>query len=298
MHTDQSVAPTYTPAIVLALVLLGAMAVASVQVAQYVLLAPGTLLPATPTKAAAKQRPGAPSSLQPSEAFTEMASGPGWKTLSTPQKLALYPLAERWAVLSESQKRRWLALALTFATLPPEEQEKLHNRMTEWASLSARQRSQARLNYADAQRLTPSDKLAHWEAYQALSAEEKRLLAADAPPKPAGAAPALRPVSPKKLAQVPAATQAGPARANPPKITPTDPHLPRALVVVPVPAPPLPLEQAPAPAAPTVVETTPVSTPSATPSSLPPLPNSPGASEPVSAPAPQPRPEDLGYQPQ
>ena len=152
MQTEQTAALTNTPAIVLALVLLGAMAVASVQVAQYVLLAPGTLLPATPSKPVTKLRPAAATGLQPSEAFTEMASGPGWETLSTPQKLALYPLAERWAVLSESQKRRWLALAQTFETLPPEEQEKLHNRMTEWSSLSARQRSQARLNYADAQR--------------------------------------------------------------------------------------------------------------------------------------------------
>ena len=205
MQTEQTAALTNTPAIVLALVLLGAMAVASVQVAQYVLLAPGTLLPATPSKPVAQLRPAAATGLQPSEAFTEMASGPGWETLSTPQKLALYPLAERWAVLSESQKRRWLALAQTFETLPPEEQEKLHNRMTEWSSLSARQRSQARLNYADAQRLAPNDKRAHWEAYQALSDEEKRSLAADAPTKPAGAAPALRPESPKKLVQVPAA---------------------------------------------------------------------------------------------
>ncbi len=41
MQTEQTAALTNTPAIVLALVLLGAMAVASVQVAQYVLLAPG-----------------------------------------------------------------------------------------------------------------------------------------------------------------------------------------------------------------------------------------------------------------
>ena len=126
MQTEQTAALTNTPAIVLALVLLGAMAVASVQVAQYVLLAPGTLLPATPSKPVAQLRPAAATGLQPSEAFTEMASGPGWEPLSTPQKLALYPLAERWAVLSESQKRRWLALAQTFETLPPEEQEKLH----------------------------------------------------------------------------------------------------------------------------------------------------------------------------
>ena len=115
--------------------------------------------------------------------------------------------------LSESQKRRWLALAQTFETLPPEEREKLHNPHDRVVSLSARQRSQARLNYADAQRLAPNDKRAHWEAYQALS-DEKRSLAADAPTKPAGAAPALRPSLPKKLVQVPAATQTGPARAS------------------------------------------------------------------------------------
>ena len=48
MQTEQTAALTNTPAIVLAFGL-GAMAVASVQVAQYVLLAPGTLLPATPS---------------------------------------------------------------------------------------------------------------------------------------------------------------------------------------------------------------------------------------------------------
>jgi hypothetical protein len=293
MHIEKTVALTNMPALVLALVLLSAVAAGSFKVAQYVLMAPGTLLPAAAPRPPARpqQISTEQTSTQQSEAFSEIASGPGWETLSTAQKLALYPLAERWAVLSESQKRRWLALAQTFTTLPTDEQEKLHNRMTEWANLSSLQRSQARLNYADAQRLAPSDKLAQWEAYQALSEEERNLLAADAPAKPAGAATALRPVAPQKLAKVPAATQAGPARANPPKIEPLDQRPPRAAVPPPAVSPPSEVASSPA-AAPVSVETNPIATPSATPSSLPPLP----ASAPQEAPVP--RPEDLGYQPQ
>lgn len=293
MHSDKTVAPTNMPAIALALVLLGAVAAGSFPVAQYVLMAPSTLLPA-PTAKPINPRPAYAQGMDRSQnALLEIASGPGWETLTTPQKLALYPLAERWSALSESQKRRWLALSQSFAGLPAEEQDKLHNRMTEWASLSGRQRSQARLNYADAQRLNPSDKRAQWEAYQALSEEEKRLLAADAPAKPAGAATALRPVAPQKLAKVPAAIQAGPTRANPPKITPVDPHTPRPVVA---PASVVtPADTTSSPAAPVVVETNPVATPSATGSSLPPLAPAPSATEPAAAPA---RPQDLGYQPQ
>jgi hypothetical protein len=297
MHLDKSVAPTNMPAIVLALVLLGVLTVGSFSVAQYVMLAPSTLLPA-PNPKPAKSSPSAVGNDDTaSDTLAEIASGPGWETLNTPQKLALYPLAERWAALSEGQKRRWLAISQTFASLPAEEQEKLHNRMTEWASLSGRQRSQARLNYADAQRLNLSDKRAQWEAYQALSEEEKRLLAADAPAKPTGAATALRPVAPQKLAKVPAAVQAGPARANPPKIVPVDIHSARP-AVAPVLAPPAPESTSGASTPPVIVETNPISTPSASGTSLPPLSTSPSVPEPAAPPPPAPRPEDLGYQPQ
>ena len=48
------------------------------------------------------------------------------------------------------------------------EQAKLHSRMTEWAALSPQQRTQARLNFAETKQLSPDDKKAKWEAYQAL----------------------------------------------------------------------------------------------------------------------------------
>src|SRR6218665_116722 len=158
--------------------------------------------------------------------------GPGWETLDTAQKLALYPLAERWSLISQAQKRRWLTLAANYPHLSQEEQRKFLERITAWANLSAQQRSQARLNYAVTTGLARADKRAQWEAYQALSDEQRRALAARAAPKPRGAATALRPVSPKKLAQVPAALQAHPGRPNAPKIPPVIDHSPRVAAPV------------------------------------------------------------------
>src|SRR6218665_201300 len=110
--------------------------------------------------------------------------GPGWETLDTAQKLALYPLAERWSLISQAQKRRWLTLAANYPHLSQEEQRKFLERITAWANLSAQQRSQARLNYAVTTGLARADKRAQWEAYQALSDEQRRALAARAAPKP------------------------------------------------------------------------------------------------------------------
>lgn len=280
------------PAFVLALVLLGALVAGGVAVLNQVRMAPGTLPPvaALAPKSGGKNAPG--SFANPAQ---QTPAGPGWEVLTTPQKLALYPLAERWALLSEVQKRRWLALAQSFAALPEHEQEKLHSRMTEWASLSAQQRNQARLNYADSNRLARDNKLAQWQAYQALSEEEKRRLAARAAPKPHGAATALKPVSPRKLAQIPAAAEANPNRPNPPKIPPVLNLSPRAVP----PSAPAPAAAASDPAAAPppapAVETAPINVPVAVPLTLPPLTAASGTNEPaapraapeVTLPAPQ-----------
>ncbi|WP_042424430.1 DUF3106 domain-containing protein [Comamonas granuli] len=204
-----------TPAIVLALALLGALVAGAWQAIRQLNEVPGTVF-TTPDNAYRPAAPSVPSNGRPSALD---AGGPGWETLNTPQKLALYPLAERWALMSEVQKRRWLALAQNFHKLPEEEQARLHERMTAWASLSAQQRNQARINFAAAQRLRPEDKRSQWNAYQALSDEEKKRLAATAA-KPHGAATSIQPAPPKKLTRVPAATQAPGNLANPPKVPP------------------------------------------------------------------------------
>ncbi len=288
MHKGLPDAPPPLPAIVLALALLGALtAFATTVIVQQVRMAPATLLPLAATRptpaAATALRPASGATALPSEGLAEVSAGPGWETLNTRQKLALYPLAERWSLISEVQKRRWLALAVNFPELPEEEQAKLHSRMTEWASLSAQQRSQARLNYASTNRLAGDNKLAQWEAYQALTAEERDLLAATAPPNPQGAATALRPVSPRKLVQVPAATQANPLRPNAPKIPPMTDHGPRLAMPVPA-AMPASEASGSSPASPVVVETAPVAVPTAVPAALPPL--APSGSDPATPAAP------------
>jgi hypothetical protein len=131
---------------------------------------------------------------------------PAWIDLTPAQQGALAPLSGTWRSLGEAHKRKWIALSENFFIMPPAEQALLHSRMTEWAALSPQQRTLARLNYAEAQKVAPTDKRAKWEAYQALSPEEKRKLAAGAAaakPAPPPTAVAVQPVPQQKLAKIP-----------------------------------------------------------------------------------------------
>ena len=144
----------------------------------------------------------APASSGP-KAQADTVTRPAWAELTGPQRQALAPLESAWNTVSEAQKRKWLALSQNYAKLPPAEQAMMHSRMAEWAAMSPQQRTQARLNFAETKQLAPDDKKAKWAAYQALSTEEKRKLAADAPARTPGTAAAVKPVSPNKLATVP-----------------------------------------------------------------------------------------------
>lgn len=130
-----------------------------------------------------------------------------WTELSPAQQLALAPLVANWATLSEAQKRKWLVLSKNYPQMSSAEQSKLQSRMAEWVTLSAEQRAQARLNFAQAKTISPTEKQAKWQAYQALSAEEKRKLSVKAPAPLKGAAPAVRPVPPQQLTVVPTSRQ-------------------------------------------------------------------------------------------
>src|SRR5690606_11317584 len=124
MHSSPSDASSALPAFVLALALLGALAATGGLVVGQMRMAPGTVLqPGAEAAVASASNVRAPASAR-SLPGTQAEAGPGWETLDTPQKLALYPLAERWALISEAQKRRWLALAASFASLPAQEQAK------------------------------------------------------------------------------------------------------------------------------------------------------------------------------
>lgn len=177
--------------------------------------------PAAPASAPVTGKPSlAPPQVKPA------ISRPTWAELTPMQQQALKPLASSWNAINEGQKRKWLEISKNYPSLPPEGQATMHSRMNDWVMLSPQQRAQARLNFGKTKelsgQLTPEEKKAKWETYQALSAEEKQKLAAKASPKPTGAATAVKPVAPQKLAAVPPHTNK-PAPKPAPKIMPSQP---------------------------------------------------------------------------
>lgn len=166
-------------------------------------VAPAARNPATTASAA-------PRALPPTAAVPTLPPKT-WNELSPAQQQALKPLAASWSGIDEAQKRKWLAMSRNFGTMTPTEQAKLHGRMNEWAALSPKQRAQARLNFAETAQVPADEKKATWQAYQALSPEEKRKLAAGAPALPSGGATAVKPVPATKLATPP---HAGPPRSG------------------------------------------------------------------------------------
>ena len=170
---------------------------------------------------------------------------PTWAELAADQQQALKPLAASWGSMTEAHKRKWLALSGNYRAMPPADQAKLHSRMTEWAALSPQQRTQARLNFAEAKGVPLDERKAKWEAYQALSPEEKRKLAARAPARTPPTAAAVRPVPPQKLANVPRRS----GNVKSPRIAagPAPTHIP--LPATPAAQPPTPDAAVQAPAA-------------------------------------------------
>ena len=124
-----------------------------------------------------------------------------WAHLGANQQQALQPLAATWSKLSETQKKKWITLSADYADLPTTAKDRLHARMAEWAALTPKQRTQARLNFSQTQAVPTEDKAERWEIYQTLTPEQKHALAASAPKVPL--APHVK--VPKKPASVPAA---------------------------------------------------------------------------------------------
>ena len=149
------------------------------------------------TQANAIHSPGSPSAVPAS------ASNSSWQSLKGAQKKALAPLAPHWAQISPAQRNKWLAMSNNFDNLSNKEQAILHERMAEWSSLSPRQRAQARLNFNQTKTLDADAKKTQWEAYQALSPEDKKKLAAQQTTGIQGAATAFQAATPRKIIPLP-----------------------------------------------------------------------------------------------
>jgi Protein of unknown function (DUF3106) len=98
------------------------------------------------------------------------------------EQAALKPLEREWTAISAPQKQKWLELSARFPKMTPAEQARVQERMSEWARLSPQQRGQARLNFQEAKKVPTEDRQARWDAYQALSPEQKQQLATRAAP--------------------------------------------------------------------------------------------------------------------
>lgn len=105
---------------------------------------------------------------------------PRWHALTPAQQLALQPLQAEWDQMDGVRKQKWLQLANRFASLKPEEQQRVQERMREWSRLTPAQRELARETYARARKIAPDQKTASWESYQQLPDEQKQKLAASA----------------------------------------------------------------------------------------------------------------------
>jgi hypothetical protein len=136
-------------------------------------------------------------------AAAQVPQDTGWQALKPQQKKALAPLAPHWSQISVAQKSKWLAMSNNFDNLSPKEQATLHERMADWAALSPQQRAQARLIFNETKSLAADEKKTQWEAYQALSPEEKKKLAAMQTTGIQGAATASQAAPPNKVIRMP-----------------------------------------------------------------------------------------------
>jgi hypothetical protein len=139
------------------------------------------------------------------------ATSSAWRQLTPMQRQALAPLGAQWSALTAQQQTKWLTISKNFTQLPVADQVTMHSRMADWVDLSPQQRNLARLNFNQMQSLPKEDKKAKWEAYQALTAEEKRLLVAGTASPAKSAAPTAKPVEPHRQVQTPVRAAAGSA---------------------------------------------------------------------------------------
>ncbi|MYN45144.1 DUF3106 domain-containing protein [Pseudoduganella sp. FT93W] len=107
-----------------------------------------------------------------------------WKDLTAEQQQTLAPLAGEWDQMEPLRRQKWLGIIKRYASMKPDEQARVQERMREWVRMTPEERRQVRQNFARAKKIDPSQKNTQWESYQQLSDDEKKQLAAKATVKP------------------------------------------------------------------------------------------------------------------
>jgi hypothetical protein len=107
---------------------------------------------------------------------------PAWVALTPAQREVLAPLHNDWSSLETNGKQKWLEVAARFPSMPADERLRVQQRMAEWARLTPAERTRARVQFQEARQLSAGERQARWQAYQALSEEEREKLALQAKP--------------------------------------------------------------------------------------------------------------------
>ena len=192
---------------------------------------------------------------------------PLWRDLTRAQQLALAPLQAEWDAMDGARKRKWLEMSRRFASMNPDEQGRVHERMRQWIRLTPEERNLARENYSKVRKLAPGEKAASWESYKQLSTDQKRRLARTPVRKPDAASTPAEPTIVAPTSCPPGTTRRG--------ATCIALHAPDAL-----PSAPALTQPAPAPAPAVVPSTMPSTVPSTAPSA--PVPAEPASPAPTS----------------
>ena len=112
---------------------------------------------------------------------------PAWSELTPPQQQILAPLQGEWDQLDATRRKKWVRIADRYATMKPDEQQRLQKRMQEWSKLTPDERRAAREKYQSLKKASPEQRKQvreKWREYEQSSAPP----AAGATPAPAEAA--------------------------------------------------------------------------------------------------------------
>ncbi|MEI8264166.1 MAG: DUF3106 domain-containing protein [Betaproteobacteria bacterium] len=116
----------------------------------------------------------------PAVASTSSQGQVPWGSLTPQQRRELQQLQKEWPSLSADRQQKWLEVAARMPLMSNEERSRVRERMFEWAQMSPAQRGQARLQFQEVRQWPADDRQAKWEAYLALTDDERTALAGQA----------------------------------------------------------------------------------------------------------------------
>ena len=109
---------------------------------------------------------------------------PDWKALTADQRTILAPLKPDWNNMERFRRKKWLEIAARYPNLSETEQERIQERMWDWASLTPAQRQAARERFKEISKRTSAEEreaLAQkWMDYQNLPEDVRERIEKDA----------------------------------------------------------------------------------------------------------------------